>query len=118
VTLSGPHVKEVTVPVPREPGQLVARVHARAESALGAITVDSVPPGADVVFDDRPSGRTPATIVDVKLDERHRIDLALAGHEIDQFVVLPEKDGLRFTRRLSKVEPKPPPKAARAPNDR
>jgi hypothetical protein len=107
VTLGGPRVKELTLPVPRPgPGALVARVHGRLESALGAITIESVPPGADVVLDDRPAGRTPATLAGVKLDARHRIDLVLPGHEIDQFVVLPEKDGLRFTRRLSRIEPK------------
>ena len=28
------------------------------------------------------------------------MDLVLAGYEIDQFVVLPEKDGTRFVRKL------------------
>jgi hypothetical protein len=106
VTFSGPGVREVTVPVPRTPGQLVARVHARLESSLGAITVESVPPGAEIVLDDRPAGRTPLTVADVRLDQRHRIDLVLAGHEIDQFVVLPEKDGVRYTRRLTRLDPK------------
>jgi hypothetical protein len=107
VTLGGARVKETTLPVPPPaPGALVARVHGRLESALGAITIESVPPGADIVLDDQPAGRTPATLGGVKLDARHRIDLVLAGHEIDQFVVLPEKDGLRYTRRLSRLEPK------------
>jgi hypothetical protein len=34
------------------------------------------------------------------VDERHRIDLTLPGHDVDQFVVLPEKDGNRFVRKL------------------
>jgi hypothetical protein len=34
------------------------------------------------------------------VDERHRIDLSLPGHDVDQFVVLPEKDGDRFVRKL------------------
>jgi serine/threonine protein kinase len=107
VTLRGPRVKETVLPVPRPaPGVLVARVHGRLESALGAITIESVPAGADIVLDDRPAGRTPATLPGVKLDARHRIDLVLAGHEIDQFVVLPEKDGVRYTRRLSRLVPK------------
>jgi serine/threonine protein kinase len=113
VTVGGPKVKELTVTIPRQPGTLVARVHARVESAIGAITVESVPTGAELLFDDRPAGRTPITLPEVKLNQRHRIDLVLAGHEIDQFVVLPEKDGVRYTRRLSKLEPKA--KAARAP---
>jgi hypothetical protein len=107
VTLGGQRVRETVLQVPRPaPGVLVARVHGRIESALGAITIESVPPGADIVLDDRPAGRTPATLGGVKLDARHRIDLVLAGHEIDQFVVLPEKDGLRYTRRLSRLVPK------------
>ena len=72
------------------------------------------PPGAEIVLDDRPTGRTPVTLGDVRLDQRHRIDLVLTGHEIDQFVVLPEKDGVRFTRRLARLEPKA--KAPQAPS--
>jgi hypothetical protein len=106
VTLAGRDVKEMTVPVPRAPGELVARVHGRLQSSLGAITVESIPAGAEIVLDDRPAGRTPLTLGEVRLDQRHRIDLVLAGHEIDQFVVLPEKDGVRFTRRLTRLEPK------------
>jgi serine/threonine protein kinase len=106
VTLSGPGVKEVTLPVPVSPGTLVSRVHARLESTLGAITVESDPPGASIVVDDRPAGTTPATITQLRLDARHRIDLVLAGYEIDQFVVLPEKDGVRFLRRLSRGDGK------------
>jgi hypothetical protein len=114
VTLSGPGVKEVTLPLLPEPGRLVARVHARLPSTMGAITVESVPAGAELVLDDRPAGRTPVTLEDVRLDQRHRIDLVLAGHEIDQFVVLPEKDGLRYTRRLTRLDTRGG-KASRAP---
>lgn len=106
VTLGGPQMKETTVPVPLEPGKLVARVHVRIESTIGALTIESIPPGADILFDDKPSGRTPITLGDVRLDKRHRIDLMLAGHELDQFVVLPEKDGVRFVRRLSRTDAK------------
>jgi eukaryotic-like serine/threonine-protein kinase len=104
VTLGGPQVKDTTVAVPVEPGKLVSRVHLKLKSPLGAITVESEPSGAEIVLDERPAGRTPLTIADVRLDQRHRIDLVLAGHEIDQFVVLPEKDGLRYKRRLSRSE--------------
>jgi len=41
----------------------------------------------------------------VKLDERHRVDLRLAGHEIDQVVVLPEKDGALVRRTLAPLVP-------------
>jgi tRNA A-37 threonylcarbamoyl transferase component Bud32 len=104
VTVGGAGVKASTVPVPLVPGELVARVHVRLSSSLGSIVVESDPPGADIVLDDRPAGRTPATLRDVRLDERHRIDLVLAGHEIDQFVVLPDKDGLRYARRLARAD--------------
>ena len=104
VTLGGPQVKDTTVPVPVEPGKLVSRVHVKLATPLGAITIDSDPSGAEIVLDDRPAGRTPASISDVRLDKRHRIDLVLAGYEIDQFVVLPEKDGVRFKRKLTRLE--------------
>jgi hypothetical protein len=47
-------------------------------------------------------GTTPATIRGLRIDSRHRIDLALPGYEIDQFVVLPGKDGERYVRRLTR----------------
>jgi hypothetical protein len=115
VTVSGPGVKEVAAQTAQRPGALVARVHLKVESTIGTLTVDSVPPGADVVLDEKPAGRTPATLPGVRLDQRHRIDLVLAGHEIDQFVVLPEKDGVRFSRRLAKQEPKGKAPGAPAP---
>jgi serine/threonine protein kinase len=114
VTVSGPRVKEVSAAVPRQPGRLVARVHLRLESTLGAITVESIPSGAELVIDGRPVGRTPATLEALRIDERHRIDLVLVGHEIDQFVVLPEKDGRRFVRRLTRLDPR----GAKAPPSR
>ena len=99
-------LEDKTIAVPVEPGKLVARVHARLDSSIGAITVESEPAGASVVVDDRPAGTTPLTIRELRLDRRHRIDLVLAGYEIDQFVVLPEKDGQRFVRRLSRGDGK------------
>jgi len=81
-------------------GLLVRREDFALRPSVGSVVVESVPPGAEVRIDDRKLGTTPATIAGLRLDERHRIDLALAGYEIDQFVVLPEKDGTRFSRRL------------------
>ena len=104
VTLGGAEVKARTVPVPLVPGELVARVHVRLTSSLGSIVIESEPPGAEIALDDRPAGRTPATLREVRLDQRHRIDLVLAGHEIDQFVVLPDKDGVRYARRLARID--------------
>ena len=67
----------------------------------GSIRVESVPAGAEVRVDGKPAGRTPALVTDLRVDERHRVDLSLPGHEVDQFVVLPEKDGDRFVRTLA-----------------
>jgi hypothetical protein len=105
VSLSGAALKAVTVPVPSAPGQLTARVHARLGSTLGTLTVESQPPGAEVRLDDKVVGVTPVSIPAVRLDERHRVDLKLAGHEIDQVVVLPEKDGGLVRRTLTPLAP-------------
>jgi len=115
VSVSGQAVREVGAQLAPRPGELVARVHLKVESTIGVLTVESVPPGAEIALDDKPAGRTPAVISGVRLDQRHRVDLTLPGHEIDQFVVLPEKDGVRFSRRLSKLEPKGKAPAAPSP---
>jgi tRNA A-37 threonylcarbamoyl transferase component Bud32 len=117
VAVAGAGVRGVSTQTVPRLGELVARVHLKVESTLGALTVESLPAGADVSLDDRPVGRTPVTLQGVRLDQRHRIDLTLPGYEIDQFVVLPEKDGVRFTRRLAKPETKGrPPPGAPAPS--
>ena len=104
VTVGGGPLKTVEIPLEPEPGRMVRRVHAKLASTLGPVTIDSDPPGAQVTFDERPAGRTPVTIPGVRLDDRHRIDLQLAGFEVDQFVVLPEEDGSRFRRRLKPLD--------------
>jgi hypothetical protein len=104
VTVGGGPLKAVEIPLEPEPGRMVRRVHAKLASTLGPVTIDSEPPGAQVIFDERPAGRTPVTIPGVRLDDRHRIDLQLAGFEVDQFVVLPEEDGSRFRRRLKPLD--------------
>jgi hypothetical protein len=114
VWLSRPHEltlvaagnKPSTLTIEPEPGKAYRRVHARLENAMGSLRVESEPAGAEVRFDDSPLGTTPLTVKGVKMDERHRIDLKLAGYEVDQFVVLPEKDGDRVVRRLAKATPK------------
>ena len=63
--------------------------------------MESVPTGAEVRLNGKLLGRTPIRVGDVRVDERHRIDLTLPGHDVDQFVVLPEKDGNRFVRTLA-----------------
>jgi serine/threonine protein kinase len=88
-------------------GHFVRRVHAELPSALGSLVVESEPSGAKVMLDERPVGTTPATLDGVRLDERHRIDLLLPGHEMDQFVFLPERDGQRFRRTLVPSERRP-----------
>jgi hypothetical protein len=105
VVLGGPRLRSTTVTVKPEPGRLSLRVHALVGSSIGAIEVESDPSGAEVRLDDRPAGVTPVTIGEVRLDQRHRIDLKLAGYEIDQVVVLPEKDGTHFQRTLTPAAP-------------
>jgi hypothetical protein len=102
LTLEAPGSKPSTLTIAPEPGKPYRRVHARLENAMGTFRVESEPAGAEVRFDDRPMGTTPLTVQRVKMDERHRIDLTLAGYEVDQFVVLPEKDGNRVVRRLAR----------------
>ncbi len=109
IRLSGTHRVEASAPGHRtaslevggEPGRLARSVHLALSSALGSFVVESVPPGAEVRVDGKVVGRTPLTVTGVRVDERHRVDLTLPGHDVDQFVVLPEKDGDRFVRRLS-----------------
>ncbi len=89
-----------------------ARYHATLPSAFGAVRLESEPSGAEVRFDGKALGRTPLTVPDVELGERHRVDLTYPGREIDQFVVLPETDGRSFRRVLPPARP-PPPRPAR-----
>ncbi|GEJ56808.1 serine/threonine-protein kinase [Anaeromyxobacter diazotrophicus] len=101
VVVSAPDRKTASYALAPAPRQLVRRVHAELRAALGAVVVESAPSGARVLLDDRVVGVTPVTIEKVRLDERHRLDLSLPGHELDQFVVLPEQDGQRFFRTLA-----------------
>jgi serine/threonine protein kinase len=112
VALDGAGVRSMTLPIEPLPGKLVRRVHATLETALGALRIESEPAGAVVQVDGRRVGITPVTVLGVRLDERHRIDLVLPGHDVDQFVVLPERDGTRFTRRLGRPGGEPGPRAA------
>jgi serine/threonine protein kinase len=112
LVVQAPGAKEYTMTLDPQLGIAYRRVHAALTNAMGALRVESEPAGAYVRLDDRPAGTTPVLIPGVKLDERHRIDLTLAGYEDDQFVVLPEKDGNRVRRRLARAAPKaatPPP---------
>jgi hypothetical protein len=105
VLLSGPRLRPTAVPVKPEPGRLALRVHALVGSAIGTLEVVSDPPGAAVLLDGQPAGLTPIAIGEIRLDQRHRIDLKLAGYEIDQVVVLPEKDGTHLKRKLTPAAP-------------
>jgi serine/threonine protein kinase len=109
--------KQYTMNLEPQLGIAYRRVHAALVNAMGSLRVESIPPGAYVRLDDRPAGTTPVTLVDVKIDERHRIDLTLAGYEDDQFVVLPEKDGNTVTRRLARAAPKTTTPAPPASNE-
>ncbi|BDG02649.1 serine/threonine-protein kinase [Anaeromyxobacter oryzae] len=111
VALEGAGLRGAAVAVEPVPGKMVRRVHARLQTALGSFTVRSVPAGAEVRVDERVIGATPVTISKVRMDERHRIDLTLVGYDLDQFVVLPEKDGTEFSRTLARTEARPKEKA-------
>jgi hypothetical protein len=93
--------RTASVEVAGEPGRLARSVHLALSSALGSFTVESVPSGAEVRVNGNLVGRTPFRVTDVRVDERHRIDLTLPGHDKDEFMVLPEKDGNRFVRTLA-----------------
>ncbi|HUL59419.1 MAG TPA: serine/threonine-protein kinase [Anaeromyxobacteraceae bacterium] len=113
VQVSGAAVRAEARALEPAAGLLVRREDFALRSSVGALVVESVPSGAEVRIDDRKIGVTPATIAGQRLDERHRIDLALAGYEMDQFVVLPERDGTRFSRRLAPLSPDRRAKAAK-----
>jgi hypothetical protein len=105
LTFSGTALRTVTLPVRAGAGELVVRSHATLTSTLGTLTVESDPPGAEVRLDERLVGLTPVSIPQVRLDERHRVDLRMAGHEMDQVVILPERDGAKVHRTLTAILP-------------
>jgi serine/threonine protein kinase len=105
LTFSGPALRTATVTFQGPPGRLVAKVHASLSTTLGTLTVESDPPGAEVRLDEKLVGVTPLSVAQVRLDERHRIDLRLEGHEMDQVMVLPEKDGAKVHRALTAILP-------------
>jgi serine/threonine protein kinase len=115
VWLSRPHELLVEAPgskrfsMPLEPvtGRIVRRVNATLQSAIGSLHVESVPTGAEVRLDGRVRGNTPLTVPGVKVDAPHRLDLTLAGYEVDQLVVVPERDGDRVVRRLARTSRTP-----------
>lgn len=113
LSVDGPGLAPATAAVEPRLGRMVARVHVTLAPQVGDLVVESEPAGAEVRLDGVPAGTTPATLRGVTLDQRHRIDLVLAGHEIDQFVVLPEKDGRSFRRRLERAAAPAPPAPAR-----
>jgi hypothetical protein len=121
LSLRAPHTVEVTAPgrrgVTRTGALDLWNPHARIPTALppalGTLLLDSEPPNAEVRFDGRPLGRTPLAIPDVALGERHRVDLTHPGREIDQFVVLPERDGTSVKRTLVPARPPPAARPAR-----
>ena len=106
LTLTAARTRPSTIALEPLLGRAYRRVDARLADAMGALRVESEPAGAEVRLDDRPVGTTPVTLRGVKMDERHRIDLSLAGYEVDQFVILPERDGDRVIRRLARAVPR------------
>jgi eukaryotic-like serine/threonine-protein kinase len=112
LALAGAGVRAQTLDLQPAPGAVVRRVHMKLETALGALTVRSDPPGAEVRLDERVVGNTPVTVPGIRMDERHRVDLTLAGYEMDQFTVIPEQDGADVVRRLGKLAAKGREKAS------
>jgi len=101
VQVVAPGRRAATAEVRGELGRLTRSVHVALASALGSLTIESEPSGAEVRVDGQLVGVTPVTLHDVRVDERHRVDLSLAGHVDDEFMVLPEKDGARVVRKLT-----------------
>ncbi|MBI5067747.1 MAG: serine/threonine protein kinase [Deltaproteobacteria bacterium] len=113
VVLQAPDRRSVTQTVQPDLWRPAMRVDAVLPPSAGMLAIDSEPPGADVRVDGHLVGRTPISIPGVALGERHRIDLSMPGREIDQFVVLPDRDGLKFKRTLQPARPAPPARPAR-----
>jgi hypothetical protein len=105
VVLSAPDRKNSVHTLQGDPWRSALRVHGVLRPARGDLTLESEPAGAEARVDGRAVGKTPVTVRGVLLGERHRIDLSLPGREIDQFVVLPDKDGLLFRRELAPARP-------------
>ena len=108
VVLSAPDHKNSVHTLAGDPWRAALRVHGVLRPARGDLTLESEPSGAEARVDGRPVGRTPVTVRGVLLGERHRVDLSLPGREIDQFMVLPDKDGLLFRRELAPSRPASP----------
>jgi hypothetical protein len=105
VVVSAPDRQPSTFSLTPDVWHPVMRVQALLRPARGDLTLESDPPGAEARIDGRSVGTTPVTVRGILLSERHRVDLTYPGREIDQFVVLPEKDGLRFRRELAPARP-------------
>jgi hypothetical protein len=112
VDVEAPDRRARRVELPAERRE-IRHVHVRLESALVPVVVESEPAGALVRVDGKVAGKTPVTIDGLRADEPHRVDLVLAGYELDQFVVEPAETGTRFRRTLSPAAPTVPlpPKA-------
>jgi len=107
LTVEAPRTRPFTITVEPQLGSAIRHIHAPLENAMGALRVDSEPTGAEVRLDDRLVGVTPIILQGVKMNERHRIDLTLAGYEVDQYVVLPEKESRVFRRLVRHVTAAP-----------
>jgi len=100
LTVSAPDHRPLTVQVDGDLRHSVRRVNVELTPATGPLVVVSDPPGARVRVDGEEVGATPITLPRVRLDERHRVDLTLPGHELDEVVILPDVDGQRVSRKL------------------
>ena len=109
ILVEAPGSKPFSIALEPEPGKIVRRVHATLQSALATLVVESVPAGAEVRLDGKAVGSTPLRVQNVKVDVPHRVDLSLPGYEVDQLVVLPERDGTKISRRLARTGRAPAP---------
>jgi hypothetical protein len=78
----------------------VVRLEATLPTALGAVRIESEPPGAEVRVDGKEVGVTPLEVPGLRLDQPHRFDLLRHGFEPDSFIVRPDDAGRSFRRML------------------
>lgn len=77
-------------------------VQAELEPAVGALRVESVPAGAQVLLDDEVRGYTPATLDAIDLTVPHKLGLRRRGYELDEVVLQDLAPGQTVRRTLQR----------------
>ncbi len=85
---------------PRPVDGRVLHATATLASSLGTLRIESRPAGASVKVDGEEVGRTPVDVKDVPMNEAHRIELELRGHQPDTFVKWPHDPERSIVRTL------------------